>query len=338
MSQIKLATCNSVIGGLRTLRANPYAGSCAGRSFAAAALLALLSGCGDSTPGRRPTTALPMGTGGTDSTAGGQGGTTTTTGQGGTAPVTPAAPPTTPQVCNMTPPAADGVLIDFAEYNFPGAGAWGNSVNMHTTGGTSPYSCVDDNPTVCGAEAVLVRTLSMPDGILNVKATIPAGQYSGMVLWFTPCLNPETYDGLSMMLGGNLAGARLAVKPQAHVNYPVDVTNAKGGCLYTAEATKWSECTPPEFPVDTMEPTVAEQRLFWEDFAGGVPLQTPPLNPALGIVGLELQFQCQADVPCAIDVNFGTITFMPEGTPRLVPLDPPDAGGAPDSGTADAAL
>jgi len=206
----------------------------------------------------------------------------------------------------------DGTFIKFTEYNLPTVGAWGDNAVGHITGGTSMYSCAGTAPCVVDPGAVnpadLVRSLTA--GILNVKATVPPTGYTGMVLWTAPCIAPAKFDGLRLVLGGDLAGARLVVKLQAYPNYPIDVTNMKGGCKFLTEATKFSDCVPPEVTISMLTAESAPQSFLWSEFTGGTPLQTPALDPAKGLVGLELQFQCQAATDCAIDVNFESASFI----------------------------
>jgi hypothetical protein len=220
-------------------------------------------------------------------------------------PPDPTAGPGMPQICGLTEPPTDGTFINFTEYDLPSAGNWGDIAVGHITGGTSLYSCAPTPP--CTAAAAPVTSLTA--GVLNVKATVPPSGYSGIVLWTGPCVNPANFAGLTLVLGGDLAGARLVVKPQAYPNYPIDVTNTKGGCKFVAEATKFSDCVPPEAIITTLTPEPAPQSFLWNQFTGGTPLQNPPLDPAKGLVGLELQFQCQGTLDCAIDVSFESVSF-----------------------------
>jgi hypothetical protein len=51
--------------------------------------------------------------------------------------------------------------------------------------------------------------------------------------------------------------------------------------------------------------------LSWSEFVGGLPV--PSTDPAQ-LLGFELQFQCQAAMGgCALDVNVGTVRFLPAG-------------------------
>lgn len=215
------------------------------------------------------------------------------------------AGPGMPQSCGLTQPPMDGTFIKFTEYDLPSTGSWGDTAVGHITGGTSLYSCAPTPP--CTAAAAPVTSLTA--GVLNVTATIPPGGYNGIVLWTAPCINPANFAGLTLVLGGELAGARLVVKPQAYPNYPIDVANTKGGCVFMTEATKFSDCVPPEAIITTLTPEPAPQSFVWSQFTGGTPLQDPPLDPAKGLVGLELQFQCQGKVDCAIDVSFESVSF-----------------------------
>lgn len=219
----------------------------------------------------------------------------------------PTAGPGSAQACNPFTPPADGVMIDFTEYS-AADGSWGDTSVGHMTGGTSLYSCFEDGAAGCTAEASMSPTTSA--GNLELNATIAPGGYSGAVLWFTPCVVPTEYSGFTMDIGGDFGGNQLLVKPQTSVNYPVDVTNSKGECQFQTEATKWSDCTPPQVVVtpETVTAEMSTHTFTWADFTGGVPVAT--LDPADGLLGLELQWQCQGTEPCALSVQLGPINFV----------------------------
>ncbi len=249
-----------------------------------------------------PTT--PNGTGGTSSTPP-SGGASSTTPTPAEPPNTTPTPVTNPesgpaQLCSGAAPAEDGLVIDFGSYDLA-AGTWGNDASGQLTGGTSPYSCVDDG--TCPATAALTMTAT-PSGAMRLQATLPAGGYTGVVWWFGPCLNAAAFEGLQFLTSGSLGGALMLFKVQTHRNYPVDVANAKGACEYGREATKWSECVPPTVRVSSASATPTLMDLRWDQFAEGLP--SASVTPD-GLVGLEVQFQCQAAQACALDLSLGTV-------------------------------
>jgi hypothetical protein len=253
--------------------------------------------------------AAAGGAGGADGASGGSGGGAAGTAAAPPPPVVvdPEAASGTPQECNGpevangifgTPAPATGMLIDFSTY--VEAGTWGDSGLGQITGGTSVYSV--------RADADLTR--ETVDGQLHLTASMTTnGDYTGIVLWFGPCVNATAFAGLTFPVTGSLGGARMQVKAQTSPDYPVDVTNTKGKCTYPREADKFTTCQQPVVNIDALEmnPLV----LPWEMFTGGVP--EVAVDPAQ-LLGFELQFQCQApEGACEVDVTIGTVNFIPAG-------------------------
>lgn len=260
-----------------------------------------------------PGNLRPVGSAGT-SAAGGAGGDGA--GVGGGAAGTTAAPPPPPAVvdpeaasgdpqeCNGpgvadgvfgTPAPATGMLIDFSTY--VAAGTWGDAGLGQVTGGTSVYSVRPDADL----------TIETVEGQLHLTASMTTnGDYTGLVLWFGPCVNATAFSGLTFPVTGSLGGARMQVKAQTSPDYPVDVTNTKGKCTYPREADKFTTCQQPVVNIDALEmnPLV----LPWDQFVGGVPVDR--VDPGQ-LLGFELQFQCQAtDGACEVDVTIGTVSFI----------------------------
>ncbi|HVZ37398.1 MAG TPA: hypothetical protein VG963_33485 [Polyangiaceae bacterium] len=238
----------------------------------------------------------------TTGTAGSSGTTTTTTTPATTDPNAPSGPPQEckgPDLPNSfgTPAPADGLLIDFSTYVMPG-GSWGDSSVSEITGGTSLYS---------GAPADAI-TQSVTSGTLELKATISVGGYTGIVLWFTPCVNASKFSGLQFPASGSLGGANMIIKVQTSPDYPVDVTNTKGKCPFTADSNKYNECMQPSLTVSAL--TTASQILPFATLSGGLPEASVDSSQLLGF---ELQFQCPgtATAPCPLDLKLGTINFTP---------------------------
>jgi hypothetical protein len=195
-------------------------------------------------------------------------------------------------------------LIDFDTYD-PIDGSWGDPSLGQLTGGTSGYSCADDGVS-CPESAIIARVRTGGGG-LRVQAAVPARGYTGMVLWFGPCVDASAFAGLELQVSGELFGAVLAVKLQTHENYPIDLVNVKGGCSFTSEADKWSECVPPEYEIASTAAEPATVRLAWSDFGNGLP--NAGVTPE-GLVGVELAFECPSDVDCAMDLRLGELRWV----------------------------
>lgn len=233
-------------------------------------------------------------------------------GAGGSGAGSGAAPPpmntTSPTdgnpVCARYPARSDGLLIDFDTYD-PIGGSWGDPSLGQLTGGTSGYSCADDGVS-CPNTAIIARVRTGGGG-LRIQAAVPARGYTGMVLWFGPCVDASAFGGLEFQVSGELFGAVLSVKLQTHENYPIDLVNVKGGCPYTTEADKWSECVPPEYEIAATTPEPTSIRLSWSDFANGIP--NSGVTPE-GLVGVELAFECPSDVDCAMDLVLGELRWI----------------------------
>lgn len=252
--------------------------------------------------GSEQTSALPLtGIAGSSAVSPGSGGA----GAGVTAP--PVPPPSLVDglpVCAHYPVRSDGLLLHFDSYD-PLDGSWGDPAQAQLTGGTSAYSCADDGS--CPDSAVLARVRTGAGG-LRVQAAVPSQGYTGMVLWFGPCVDASAFGGIELSVGGELSGAVLVFKLQTHINYPIDLVNVKGGCEYASEATQWEECVPPEVRIEAVEQELTPVRLAWGDFGSGIP--NANVTPD-GLVGVELQFVCQAEVDCALDLRLGALQLTP---------------------------
>lgn len=254
------------------------------------------------------TSAPSTTTGGTESTGViplGQGGAVGSSAGGSGAMPVEQPPADGLPVCQRYPARSDGLLLDFDTYDVMD-GSWGDPGLGQLTGGTSGYSCADDGAT-CPPSAIIARVRTGAGG-LRIQAAVPAQGYTGMVLWFGPCVDASMFGGLAFDVSGELFGAELAVKLQTHENYPIDLVNAKGGCAYTSEASKWSECVPPAYPITATTAEPSQVSLLWSDFVSGTPHDS--VAPE-GIVGVELQFNCPSDVDCAMDLRIGELRLTP---------------------------
>lgn len=296
---------------------------CAGRGLAGLGLAGALWACGgESTENQQlralflPGAQAQLGAAGSDSSTGGQGGTgsvamggspgaagTAVGAAGTTAGASGTGGPMDPQECNGpnladgifgTPAPQSGLLVDFSSY--VAAGTWGDAGLGQITGGTSLYSVRPDANLTVAAEG----------GQLHLTASMAmTGDYTGIVLWFAPCVNASAFTGLTFPVTGDLGGARMQVKAQTSPDYPIDVTNSKGKCVYETQEEQFTVCQQPVVNIDALEenPVV----LGWDEFTGGVP--EPDIDPNQ-LLGFELQFQCQAEGgACELDVTIGTVSF-----------------------------
>lgn len=193
-----------------------------------------------------------------------------------------------------TPAPASGVMIPFASYT--DSGSWGTADGIQ--GGTSLYQ---GTPSEAITQTVVGDTL-------NIRANILVGGYTGIVLWFQPCVNASAFSGLRFPATGTLSGATMIVKAQTSPDYPVDVANSKGKCPFMVQANQFTECQQPFTNITALP--AGEVTLPWSSFAGGAPLGQVDERQLLGF---ELQFQCpqSATAPCALDLNLGTVSFLP---------------------------
>lgn len=245
-------------------------------------------------------------TGGTPNTDGapGTGGSAATGDADASAPT--CTVPTTPQTCDLFVPRKT-TLIDFTTYT--ATGSWGNSTVGDLTGGTSAFHGAGT------ADLSRVVEGQAPDTVLHVSGSIPVSSYAGFVLWFGPCVDASKVldmdsasntTGVDFSLGGSLGGARLKVQMQTHADYPVDVANHKGGCLYPTCATQWTACVGPTLTVAAVSPAPSLVTVPWANFTGGLPVAT---TRGSGVVGLQFQLECVAGTTCAVDLRLGAIVL-----------------------------
>src|SRR5262249_54864661 len=159
------------------------------------------------------------------------------------------------------------------------------------TGGTSLYS---------GAPPADSITQSVANGGLHVEAAVATGGYTGIVFWFSPCVNASAFSGVQFAATGSLGGARMIVKAQTSPDYPIDAANSKGKCKFKVDANKFTECVQPTANIDTLPAGAVS--LPWAMFTGGSP--APAVDPQQ-LLGFELQFSCVAMGNCALDLDLG---------------------------------
>jgi len=247
--------------------------------------------------------------------AGGGAGGGNAAGAGGAAPSDAAAAeaagpactlPTTRQTCAMSM-LSKTTIIDFTTY--AATGTWGVSTAGDLTGGTSPFQ----GPGV----PELVHTVegAAPDTSLHVTGSIPVNSYAGFVLWFGPCVDAskviemdgaQATTGMNFSIGGSLGGARFKFQVQSSEDYPVDMPNMKGACLFPTCDSRFTACVSPTVTLLTLPPTPTLTSFPWSGFVGGMPVAT---TTGAGVVGLQFQFECISSSSCAVDLRLGAIVL-----------------------------
>lgn len=231
--------------------------------------------------------------------------TATTTAPSTTTPPTP--PPATPNACDgpgdayqpqelnggtCTTTAPPNCLVNELAANFacqkgvngPGVGdcsdcCWGDETSL--SGGSFTY---DD-----GAGGSIDYTKG--DGSITLTGT--AVDYAGFGMWFGPCTDASTWDGLEIQVRGDLGGGQLFVQLQTDQNYPIG--DGKGSCDWEAagktDSEKWNYCVNPQVEVtgvtaDNLMPF----RFKWAEFTGGAP-NNATVDP-MQLLGVQIQIGC----------------------------------------------
>lgn len=288
---------------------------------------AVLVNCGgdESTPVEEGVGDDDDNTGGKEATDGTGGGATDATGGGGgTGGGSGDAAGSTgeelvPVACSEDPAPDSGLVTDFSDIEAgtswnSGQEKWGDTT---FGGGTFHYHGEGDN---------LLATIT-DDGALALTGTVPASDYAGFGLWLTNCTDASDFDGITFTLGGDLGGAAVLFQLQMNEDYPIDTANAKGACKFTAEDSKWDECKNNEMKLGTPDPGVLE--FEWAQFKGGLPVT--PLNPKQ-LLGIQWQFQCEADEDCVIDITFDDVKFLETVTNPFTKKTTTGTGGASSGG------
>jgi hypothetical protein len=220
---------------------------------------------------------------------------------------TSVTPPATPNDCDgpgdayvpqdlnggtCTTTAPPNCLVNELAANFaceggvtgPGVGdcsdcCWGDETSL--SGGSFTY---DD-----GAGGSIAYT----KGTDSITLTGTAVDYAGFGMWFGPCTDASTWDGLEISVRGDLGGGQLFVQLQTDQNYPIG--DGKGSCDWETEgyddSTKWNYCTNPQVEVTGIDAnSLAPFRFKWADFTGGAP-NNPTVDP-LQLLGVQIQIGC----------------------------------------------
>jgi hypothetical protein len=191
--------------------------------------------------------------------------------------------------CGMKP-ATSTTFIDFTTYTSDKK--WGPSSGVN--GGTSLYKGTGENLTVAAEGSAL-----------KVTGTIPSMSYAGLVFWVSACTDASEYDGVKLSISGD-SSVSASIQMESSEDYPVDPSANKGECAFTSCDTMWSECMPPRTTL-TVTADATEVELPWANFTGGLPVDTFTPNQ---LVGVQYQFECQADADCAVNLTLGSVTFL----------------------------
>jgi hypothetical protein len=166
----------------------------------------------------------------------------------------------------------------------PGVGdcsdcCWGDDTSL--SGGSFTY---DD-----GAGGSIEYT----KGTESITLAGTAVDYAGFGMWFGPCTDASTWDGLEISVRGDLGGGQLFVQLQTDQNYPIG--DGKGACDWEAEGIadgdKWNYCTNPQVEVTGVTAdSLAPFRFKWADFTGGKP-NNETVDP-MQLLGVQVQVGC----------------------------------------------
>lgn len=180
------------------------------------------------------------------------------------------------------------------------SGKWGSSSNLN--GGSFKYGDLDTT----------AATITYATNEVHIKGSITT--YSGYGMWFggigsqmAPCADASKYDGLSFELVNNAdTTPNLNVQVQVHDDSPVDTTNMRGGCVYSSEDKKYSDCVYPNTAV-TIPTDGSAIQIPWSMFGGGKPIADAQGGAALD--GLQWEFWKEGATAYDVDVTIKNIKF-----------------------------
>lgn len=204
------------------------------------------------------------------------------------------------QTCNGVE-VYNSAVVDFGRFSTDGK--W--STNEGLTGGTSFYQS-PSTPSVM-LEAV-------PSSSLRAHVTLPPKSYAGWTFVFDQCTNVTITRGFGLTLSGELGGARLTASVEIDADYPIDAQSGKGACSFTSCETMQSECKAPSLELMPMPPPYDDRLVKFGDFTGGIPVDTPlrdDPDSLRAVRGLQFELTCQGDTECAVDLLFGTPSYVP---------------------------
>ncbi len=180
---------------------------------------------------------------------------------------------------------------------------WGDDTSL--TGGMFTYqnSETDTQPE---------STIEFTKATDALTFTGTSTEYAGFGLWFGPCTDASSWDGLEIQVTGTLGGGELFVQLQTDQNYPMG--DDKGSCAYTDEDTKWTECSNPQFKLegvtaDGLNPV----KIPWSSFTGGKPVDA--VDPKQ-LRGVQVQVGCDIATADSTDSSDSSSSDSSDTTPR----------------------
>ncbi|MFZ5891767.1 MAG: hypothetical protein ACOY0T_11990 [Myxococcota bacterium] len=253
------------------------------------ALLSLACG-GDKSGDRTDGTGGSTASGGSSSTSGGS----TNSGTGGSAGMAALQP----YPCDAKATA----LSDFTA-SIDSTGKWGTSATL--SGGSFSYGDADGDKSVD-------ITLTYATGEVAIKGHIAT--YTGFGLWFGaasgqmyPCIDASAYQGVSFeVVNRGTTTPSINFQVQHHDTSPVDTANKRGGCVWTSESSKYSDCVYPNTAV-TIPTDGSAIQIPWSMFAGGKP--TMGADGGAKLDGLQWEFWKADATPYDLDISIKNIKF-----------------------------
>ena len=122
----------------------------------------------------------------------------------------------------------------------------------------------------------------------NLAATGEVEGYSGVGLWFGPCVDARAFTGISFDVMGTDIGSpsQITVMLQTNSDSPISPVDMRGACPFTSDTTKYSECAQPAVTrMVTDTSTTVEVR--WADLTGGKPSAG---TDGSDLVGIQFQY------------------------------------------------
>jgi hypothetical protein len=203
-------------------------------------------------------------------------------------------------VCNThTPVPASGLITDFSEFT---------SGTTWSTGATKAWggnSILAGNASFYGVTGVTLTALITTGGQVELKVSLPTGNYVGFALTMGVCADASAFSGISAVIGGTLNNATLGWQLETSNDTPMDTSTGRGKCAYTSTS-PWNDCGYNSVTVSGVAATAATFKYSWSQFTGGKPVTTVDTNELLG---LQWQFECKVGGGCSIDITIDDVKF-----------------------------
>ena len=120
------------------------------------------------------------------------------------------------------------------------------------------------------------------------------------------CGSVSAYQGLSFEVVNNgTTTPNINVQIQVHDDSPIDTTNHRGGCVYSSEDKKYSDCVYPNTAV-TIPTDGSAIQLPWAAFSGGKPVTGVD---GKAVDGLQWEFWKSDATPYDLDIVIKNIKF-----------------------------